>query len=160
MTSHTCDDVSSCSANFANFPHTPPVVALQRRIQPRAIGYSARAFITFIFQRIKRENGKQHLLFYSQGVLFYMPISCYWKCNFSVCWFVCPLVCHVGCSFGQLVGNQSVTQGVHLILCFFPKIFKYSGLWSFSVFPRCQCVYTHQAGRTPALQQNWQSSEK
>ena len=29
-----------------------------------------------------------------------------------------------------------------------------------SVFPRCQCVYTHQAGRKPALQQNWQSSEK
>ena len=30
----------------------------------------------------------------------------------------------------------------------------------FSVFPRCQCVYTPQAGRTPALQQNWQSSRK
>ena len=29
-----------------------------------------------------------------------------------------------------------------------------------SVFPRCQCMYTHQAGRKPALQQNWQSSEK
>ena len=43
---------------------------------------------------------------------------------------------------------------------FFPKILKYFGLWPFSVFPRCQCVYTHQAGRTPALQQNWQSSEK
>ena len=30
----------------------------------------------------------------------------------------------------------------------------------FSVFLRCQCVYTHQAVRTPALQQNWQSSEE
>ena len=29
-----------------------------------------------------------------------------------------------------------------------------------SVFPRRQCVYTHEAGRTPALQQNRQSSEK
>ena len=29
-----------------------------------------------------------------------------------------------------------------------------------SVNPRCQCVYTHQAGRKPALQQHWQSSEK
>ena len=29
-----------------------------------------------------------------------------------------------------------------------------------SVFPRYQCVYTHQAGRKPALQQNRQSSEK
>ena len=28
-----------------------------------------------------------------------------------------------------------------------------------SVFPRCQCVYTRQEGRKPALQQNWQSSE-
>ena len=43
---------------------------------------------------------------------------------------------------------------------FFPKILKYSGLWPFSVCPRCKCVYTYQAGRTPALQQNWQSSEK
>ena len=29
-----------------------------------------------------------------------------------------------------------------------------------SICPRCQCVYTHQAGRKPALQKNWQSSEK
>ena len=28
-----------------------------------------------------------------------------------------------------------------------------------SIFPQCQCVYTYQAGRKPALQQNWQSSE-
>ena len=39
-------------------------------------------------------------------------------------------------------------------------ILKYFGLLPFSVFPRCQCVCTHQAGRTSALQQNWQSSEK
>ena len=50
--------------------------------------------------------------------------------------------------------------GCSLNIVFFLKILKYSGLWSFSVFPLCQCVYTHQAGRTPALQQNWQSSEK
>ena len=43
---------------------------------------------------------------------------------------------------------------------FFLKFLKFFGLLPFSVFPRCQCVYTHQAGRTPALQQNWQSSEK
>ena len=40
------------------------------------------------------------------------------------------------------------------------KILKYSGLLPFSVLPRCHCVYTHQAGRKPALQQKWQSSEK
>ena len=50
-------------------------------------------------------------------------------------------------------------QGVHYSV-FFSKILKYSGLWPFSVFPRRQCVYTHQAGSTQALQQNWQSSEK
>ena len=44
-----------------------------------------------------------------------------------------------------------------LNIVFFPKILEYSGL-CFSGL--CQCVYTHQAGRTPALQQNWQSSEK
>ena len=43
---------------------------------------------------------------------------------------------------------------------FFSNILEYSGLWPFSVFPRYQCVYTYQAGRTPVLQQNWQSSEK
>ena len=37
------------------------------------------------------------------------------------------------------------------------KILKYSGLFPFSVFHRC---HFHQAGRTPALQQNWQSSER
>ena len=50
---------------------------------------------------------------------------------------------------------------VYIKYCvFFPKILKHFGLWPFSVFPRCQCVYTHQAGRKPALQQNWQSSKK
>ena len=42
-------------------------------------------------------------------------------------------------------------------MCFFSKILIY---FPDSVFSRCQCVYTHQAGWTPALQQNWQSSEK
>ena len=50
--------------------------------------------------------------------------------------------------------------GCSLNIVFFLKILKYSGLWSFFVFPLYQCVYTHQAGRTPALQQNWQSSKK
>ena len=49
--------------------------------------------------------------------------------------------------------------GIHYILCFFSKRFKYSGLWPFSVVPRRHSVYTHRAGRTQALQQNWQSSE-
>ena len=48
---------------------------------------------------------------------------------------------------------------VFIKYCVFSKILKYSGLLPFSVFPRCQCVYTRQVGRTPALQQNWQSSE-
>ena len=50
-------------------------------------------------------------------------------------------------------------RGCSLNIVFF-LFFKYSGLWPISVFPRCQCVYTHQAGRKLALQQNWQSSEK
>ena len=41
-------------------------------------------------------------------------------------------------------------------MCFFRFFRNIPG----SVFPRCQCVYTHQAGRKQALQQNWQSSEK
>ena len=43
-------------------------------------------------------------------------------------------------------------------MCFFSEDFK--TIRPFSLFPRCQYVYTRQAGRTPALQQNWQSSEK
>ena len=50
--------------------------------------------------------------------------------------------------------------GCSLNIVFFSKILKYSRLLPFSVFSRCQCVYTYQAGRTPALQQNRQSSEK
>ena len=48
--------------------------------------------------------------------------------------------------------------GCSLNIVFF-KLLKYSGLLPFYVFSRCQCVYAHQAGRTPALQQNWQSLE-
>ena len=50
---------------------------------------------------------------------------------------------------------------VFIKYCDFFRIIKNipdSGLSLF--FPLCQCVYTHQAGRTPALQQNWQSLEK
>ena len=50
--------------------------------------------------------------------------------------------------------------GCSLNIVSFPKILKYSGLWPFSVFPRCQCVFTHKARRKPTLQQNLQSSEK
>ena len=58
--------------------------------------------------------------------------------------------------------NQRVALSCRLDNRVFIKycvFWKYSGLWPFSVFPRCQCVYTHQAVRKPALQQNWQSSE-
>ena len=44
----------------------------------------------------------------------------------------------------------------HIKYCVFSKILIY---FPDSVFSRCQCVYTRRAGRTPALQQNWQSSE-
>ena len=46
--------------------------------------------------------------------------------------------------------------GCLLNIVFFSKILIYI---PDSDFSRCQCVYTHQAGRTPALQQNRQSSE-
>ena len=57
---------------------------------------------------------------------------------------------------------RKTSTGCSLNIVFFSMILEYSGLWPFSVFPsaRRQCVYTHQAGRKPALQQNWQSSEK
>ena len=54
---------------------------------------------------------------------------------------------------------MSMIQGVHQILCFFEDCKIYSILWPLSVSPRCQCVYT-KAGQTPALQQNFLSSEK
>ena len=44
--------------------------------------------------------------------------------------------------------------------CVFFKDFKiYSGLWSLSDFPRCQCVYT-MAGKTPALPEELAESQK
>ena len=74
-----------------------------------------------------------------------------------------PTICHNNCLLLVYHTNISLSvsfylQDVHYY--FFLKILRYSGLSPFSVFPRCQCVYTHQAERTPALQQNWQSSEK
>ena len=42
--------------------------------------------------------------------------------------------------------------GCSVNIVFFPNILKHIGLWSFSVFTWCQCVYTHKAGcRKPAL---------
>ena len=58
------------------------------------------------------------------------------------------------------INTNTKYTGCSLNIVVFLKILKYSGLWPFSVLPLCQCVYTHKAGITPALQQNWQSSEK
>ena len=66
--------------------------------------------------------------------------------------------CHIDLR-NNPIGLYSYT-GCSLDIVIFSKILKYSGLLPFSVFPRYQCVNTHQAGRTPALQQSWQSSEK
>ena len=49
-----------------------------------------------------------------------------------------------------------MTYRVFIKYCVFSKILIY---FPDSVLPRCQCVYTRQAGGTPALQQNWKSSE-
>ena len=43
---------------------------------------------------------------------------------------------------------------------FFSEDFKVFRTLAFLCFHRCQCVYTHKAGKKPALQQSWQSSEK
>ena len=50
--------------------------------------------------------------------------------------------------------------GCSLNIVFFSGYLKTFRTLAFLCFPRCQCVYTHQAGRKQALQQNWQSSEK
>ena len=52
--------------------------------------------------------------------------------------------------------NEDFIYGVFIKYCVFSKILIY---FPDSAFPRRQCVYTHRAGQTPALQQNWQSSE-
>ena len=90
----------------------------------------------------------------------------------------CPSVITVECSLSLLgprndiyirkkIANKILTEQrklyrVFIKYCvFFLKILKYFGLYPFSVFPRCQFVYTQQkTSRKPALQQNWQSSEK
>ena len=52
---------------------------------------------------------------------------------------------------------SSLCYRVFIKYCVFSKILIY---FPDSVFSRCQCVYTREAGRTPTLQQNWYSSEK
>ena len=68
----------------------------------------------------------------------------------------------VGCvtSFCQILGNIDRPTGCSLKIVFFEDFNINSGLWHLSVSPRCQCMYTQLAGRKPAPQQNWQSSEK
>ena len=59
-----------------------------------------------------------------------------------------------------------IQRGCSLNIVLFKDFGIYSRLWPFLVFPRCLCEQRisrldHQmASRTPALQQNWQSSEK
>ena len=55
----------------------------------------------------------------------------------------------------------TVATGSSSNIVFFLKILEYSGLWSFSVFPRCQFVYTHtrhvehqRCSRTGKVQKN------
>ena len=84
--------------------------------------------------------------------------------NVSVCmWFLCLHVfflMRMRVMFITLLVRSftCVCTGCSLNIVFFAKVLKYSGLLPLSVLPRCQCVYTHQTGRTPAVQQNWQSS--
>ena len=74
-------------------------------------------------------------------------------------WLVVSFLKRAG-SYSSILPRNTWYTGCSLNIVFLPNILGYSELWSFSVFPWCLCVYTHQAGRTPALQQNWQSSEK
>ena len=67
--------------------------------------------------------------------------------TFGVKSFLHKTLKHKVCLFSLITG------------CFFQDFEIYSGLWSLSVSPRCQCVYTI-AGQTPALQENLQSLEK
>ena len=62
-------------------------------------------------------------------------------------------------SFVWLFPRMRYGTGCSLNIVFFEDFKIYSGLWPLSVSPRCQYVYT-MAGQTPALQQNYQSSEK
>ena len=55
-----------------------------------------------------------------------------------------------------LLSSDTTKYRVFIKYCVFSKILIY---FPDSIFSLCQCVYTQQAGRTPALQQNWQSSE-
>ena len=54
-------------------------------------------------------------------------------------------------SIKPLQKKQSCMYRVFIKYCVFSKILIY---FPDSVFCRCQCVYTHQAGKEPALQQN------
>ena len=56
--------------------------------------------------------------------------------------------------------NKNCAEGRRRLVNEFVCLLIYRVFIKYCVFPRCQCVYTHQAGRKPALQQNWKSSEK
>ena len=72
------------------------------------------------------------------------------KCNYNEIYIFIPL-------FQENCSRFKGTYRVFIKYCVYSEFIKKI---LDSVFPRCQCVYTHQAGRKPALKQNWQSSEK
>ena len=58
------------------------------------------------------------------------------------------------------IWNSKLGTGYSLNIVFFSEDFKTFRTLAFPCFPSVSLCVTHQAGRTPGLQHNWQSSEK
>ena len=92
-------------------------------------------------------------------------IYCRFRYMLSLC------LCQLLGTFPRLLGQLSCSKRKYIMCiplkyrvfikyCVYFRFFQYSGLWLFSVFLRCQFVYTHQAGRKPRLQQNWREKSQ
>jgi len=116
---------------FSLYPHPPPPDTPRIRIRMK------------IFARIrmrKKKCGSETLVSIYKREIFFCP-SPFVIESYEIIFLMEICICYIywyatGCSLN--------------IVVFFQKILEHSGLWSFS------WCHTHQAGRTPALQQNWQ----
>ena len=116
--------------------------------------------ISFVFSRRRKHSivclylSSCHYILHFRRLFVFLPYHLNIKCqHMSICIFRSVCV-----SF-HLFFNHALARAVLQIYrvfikyCVFPKILEYFGTLAF-FFPWCQCVYTHKAGRTPALQQN------
>ena len=119
--------------------------------------------LTFIHRRLDRNLDMDPLSclpWCHHNLEYFIHLVCYpWSTAHST-WYLCPVYLGI---HRRLMSQTSLllTYRMFIKYCVFSEVFKNIPDSGLSLFSLGVSVYAHQTGRKPpALQQNWQSSEK